>query len=122
MGSEMCIRDSLSRGIQDFYADLKEHGVSENVVMLLFTEFGRRVQDNGTGTDHGSGGMAMAIGDRVNGGMFGEYPSIKEQDLLEGDLQFNHDFRGVYTTIVEDWLNLDPVSVTGGQFEKLSFI
>ena len=44
--------------------------------MLLFTEFGRRVQDNGTGTDHGSGGMAMAIGDRVNGGMFGEYPSI----------------------------------------------
>ena len=112
----------LSRGIQDFYADLKEHGVSENVVMLLFTEFGRRVQDNGTGTDHGSGGMAMAIGDRVNGGMFGEYPSIKEQDLLEGDLQFNHDFRGVYTTIVEDWLNLDPVSVTGGQFEKLSFI
>ncbi|HCG91446.1 MAG TPA: hypothetical protein DEZ08_06375 [Dehalococcoidia bacterium] len=112
----------LSRGVKDFYTDLQEHNVSDQVVMLLFTEFGRRVQDNGTGTDHGSGGIAFAIGDSVKGGMYGEYPSLKEEDLLEGDLQFNHDFRGVYTTVVENWLNLDPVSVTGGQFEKLSFI
>jgi len=112
----------LSRGVKDFYTDLQEHNVSDQVVMLLFTEFGRRVQDNGTGTDHGSGGIAFAIGDSVKGGMYGEYPSLKQEDLLEGDLQFSHDFRGVYTTVVENWLNLDPVSVTGGQFEKLSFI
>jgi uncharacterized protein (DUF1501 family) len=112
----------LSQGIGDFYADLLEHGASDNVLMFVFTEFGRRVKDNGSGTDHGSGGMAMAIGDSVNGGMHSEYPSLKEEDLLEGDLHFNIDFRGVYGTMVERWLGLDAVPVVGGNFEQLGFL
>ena len=112
----------LSQGIGDFYADLSEHNASNNVLMFVFTEFGRRVKDNGSGTDHGSGGMAMAIGDPVNGGMHSEYPSLKEEDLLEGDLHFNIDFRGVYGTMVERWLGLDPVPVVGGIFEQLGFL
>ena len=64
----------VSGAVSDFFADLREHDASENVVMLVFTEFGRRVRDNGNGTDHGSGGGSFLIGDRVKGGMYAEYP------------------------------------------------
>jgi uncharacterized protein (DUF1501 family) len=112
----------LSRGINDFYADLREHAASEKVLMFVFSEFGRRVKDNGSGTDHGSGGLALAIGDKVRGGMYSEYPSLKEEELLEGDLHYNMDFRGVYGTMVERWLGLDAVPVVGGHFEQLEFV
>ncbi len=112
----------LSRGIADFYADIQEHDASDNVLVFVFTEFGRRVLDNGSGTDHGSGGMAMAFGDRVKGGMHSEYPSLKPEDLLEGDLRFNIDFRGIYGTIIEQWLGLDPVPIVGGNYEQLAFV
>ena len=112
----------LSQAMTDFHDDLREHDVSENVLMFLFTEFGRRVRDNGSGTDHGSGGVAFAIGDPVNAGTFGEYPSLKNEDLLEGDLRFNVDFRGVYGTMVERWLGLDPVPVVGGNFQQVDFV
>ncbi len=112
----------VSSGITDFFADLKEHDASDNVLMFVFTEFGRRVRDNGSGTDHGSGGMAFAIGDPVEGGTYSEYPSLKEETLLEGDLHFNIDFRGVYGSMAEKWLGLDPVSIVGGNFEQLDFV
>ena len=112
----------LSQAISDFYADLAEHDVSEDVLMFVFTEFGRRVKDNGSGTDHGSGGLAFAIGDPVKGGMYSEYPSLKDGDLLEGDLQFNIDYRGVYGSMIEHWLQLDPIPVVGGNFEQLDFV
>ncbi len=112
----------LSRAVSDFYADLREHDTSDNVVMLVFTEFGRRVRDNGSGTDHGSGGVAFAIGDPVRGGMYSEYPSLAEADLVEGDLAFNTDFRGVYGTLVEQWLGLDAQPVVGGNFEQPEFV
>ena len=112
----------LSQAVTDFYADLREHDTADNVLMLVFTEFGRRVKDNGSGTDHGSGGLALAIGDPVQGGMYSEYPSLREEDLLEGDLHFNIDYRGIYGTILEDWLGLDPVPVVGGSFEQLDFV
>ena len=112
----------LSQAVTDFYADLREHDTADNVLMLVFTEFGRRVKDNGTGTDRGSGGLALARGDPVQGGMYSEYPSLREEDLLEGDLHFNIDYRGIYGTILEDWLGLDPVPVVGGSFEQLDFV
>ena len=112
----------LSQAIADFHADLVEHDASDNVLMFVFTEFGRRVQDNRSGTDHGSGGVAFAIGDPVKGGMHSEYPSLKEKDLLEGDLHFNFDFRGVYSTLVERWLGLDPVPIVEGNYEQLEFV
>ena len=112
----------LSRAVSDFYADLREHDAADNVVMFAFTEFGRRVKDNGSGTDHGSGGVAFAIGDPVRGGMYGAYPSLAEGDLVEGDLAFNTDFRGVYGTLVEQWLGLDAKPVVGGSFEQPEFV
>ena len=118
----------LSRAVSDFYADLREHDtadgepLSNRVVMFVFTEFGRRVRDNGSGTDHGSGGVAFAIGDPVRGGMYSEYPSLAEPDLVEGDLAFNTDFRGVYGALVEQWLGLDARPVVGGRFEQPAFV
>ena len=111
-----------SRAVSDFYQDLKEHNASDNVVILLFSEFGRRVHDNGAGTDHGSGGIAIVVGDAVEGGLYGEYPSLRPEKLTEGDLQFNNDFRGLYATLLENWIGLDSKPIVGGRFEKLDFI
>jgi uncharacterized protein (DUF1501 family) len=109
---------TASRAITDFFDDLRQHSASDEVVMLVFTEFGRRVRDNGNGTDHGSGGGAFMIGDRVKGGMYGEYPSLEQPKLLSGDLQFNNDFRSLYSTIVEDWFGVQPEPIVNGTFEK----
>jgi uncharacterized protein (DUF1501 family) len=111
-----------SRAISAFYDDLKEHNATDNVVLLVFTEFGRRVHDNGSGTDHGSGGHAFVIGDAVKGGLYGEYPSLEAGKLLEGDLHFNNDFRGLYATLLERWMHLDSKPIVGGSFEQLDFL
>ena len=103
-----------SEAIENFFDDLREHDAADNVIMLLFSEFGRRVRDNGSGTDHGAGGVAFAIGDPVKGGQYGEYPSRKLEDQQDGDLAPNLDFRGLYATILEDWLGLDANPIVGG--------
>jgi uncharacterized protein (DUF1501 family) len=112
----------VSTAIENFYDDLREHHAGENLIMMLFTEFGRRVHDNGSGTDHGAGGAAFVIGNRVKGGMYSEYPSLKAEDLQQGDLVPNYDFRGFYSTIIEKWLGLDAVPIVNGTFEQLDFI
>ena len=113
---------NLSQSVGDFFDDLKEHNATENVVLLLFTEFGRRVHDNGSGTDHGAGGAAFVIGDAIKGGLYGEYPSLAEEKLMDGDLHFNNDFRGLYATLLEDWLGIDSKPIDNGSFEKFDFI
>ena len=111
-----------SNAVADFYDDLKEHNGSDNLVLLVFTEFGRRVHDNGSGTDHGAGGVAFVVGDPVKGGLYGEYPSLEANKLLEGDLQFNNDFRGLYSTLLEKWMGLDAKPIVNGTFEQLDLV
>lgn len=111
-----------SKAIGDFYRDLKEHNATENVVLFVFSEFGRRVHDNGSGTDHGAGGIAFVIGDAVKGGLYGEYPSLQQDKLVEGDLCFNNDFRGTYATLLEKWMGLDAKPIVGGEFEQFDFV
>ncbi|MCH8297294.1 MAG: DUF1501 domain-containing protein [Chloroflexi bacterium] len=111
-----------SRAIADFYDDLQEHDAGDDVTLLVFTEFGRRVHDNGAGTDHGAGGHAFVIGQNVKGGLYGEYPSLDADKLDEGDLQFNNDFRGLYSTILEKWMGLDAKPIVNGEFEQMDFI
>ncbi|MEC9277897.1 MAG: DUF1501 domain-containing protein [Chloroflexota bacterium] len=112
----------VSGAIGDFYDDLKEHGREDEVVVLVFSEFGRRIKDNSSGTDHGSGGVAFVIGSEVKGGMYGQYPSIREADQLEGDLHFNNDFRSTYSTIIEKWFGMDAVPIVNGTFEQFDFV
>ena len=113
---------SVSIAVQNFFDDLNNHGQSENVVLFLFSEFGRRVLDNGGGTDHGAAGVCLAIGPSVKGGEYGEFPSLNKDGLDQGDLVPSLDFRGVYSTFLEDWLKIDPVPIVGGNFESPSFI
>ena len=112
----------VSGAVGDFMDDMKEHDMDKDVVVLLFSEFGRRIKDNGAGTDHGSGGVAFVIGGDVNGGMYGEFPSLDEDKQLGGDLHFSNDFRSTYSTIAERWLGIDPVVATNGQYEQFDFI
>jgi len=89
----------------------------------MFSEFGRRIADNGTGSDHGASGIAFAVGEHVKGGVYGEYPSLEPADHLEGgNLKPTQDFRGVYSTILENWLGLDPTPIVGGNFERVKFL
>ena len=112
----------VSGAVGDFYDDLKEHGRENDAIVFIFTEFGRRIKDNGSGTDHGSGGVSFIIGGSVKGGMYGEYPSLKEEDQLEGDLHFNNDFRSTYSTILERWMGLEAAPIVNGQFEQFDFV
>ncbi|MCH7738134.1 MAG: DUF1501 domain-containing protein [Chloroflexi bacterium] len=114
--------NEVSGAIRDFFDDLREHDAADNLIMMIFTEFGRRVRDNGTGTDHGAGGGAFIIGDNVKGGMYGTYPSLKPEDLNQGDLDPNYDFRGFYSSVIDQWLGLDPVPIVGGKFEQIQFV
>ena len=109
----------VSEGLDAFLDDLREHNASDNVSVLMFTEFGRRTHDNGSGTDHGAGGAAFMFGDAVKGGQYSEFPSMKSEDLEQGDVVPNYDFRGLYTTILEDWMGLDGKPIVDGSFEKL---
>jgi uncharacterized protein (DUF1501 family) len=122
LGVHATLWNDVSQAIEAFYADLREHHAADHVLMLLFTEFGRRVRDNGSGTDHGAGGAAFVIGDAVKGGQYGEYPSRKAEDLTQGDLAPNLDFRGLYATILEDWLGVDAKPIVKGSFEKPQFL
>jgi uncharacterized protein (DUF1501 family) len=112
----------VSEAVECFFDDLKEHDAADNVVMLMFTEFGRRVHDNGSGTDHGAGGAAFVIGDAVKGGQYSEFPSLESNQLEQGDVVPNHDFRSIYSVLLEDWMGLDAKPIVEGTFEKLPFL
>ena len=114
--------DEVAGGIGDFYDDLREHGRENDVAILVFSEFGRRIKDNGSGTDHGSGGTAFVIGGEVNGGLYGDYPSIESHMQLEGDLHFNNDFRMTYATLLDRWFKVDSEPIVNGQFEHFDFL
>ena len=122
MGMHATLWTEVSEAISDFFADLREHDAADNVIMLLFSEFGRRVHDNGSGTDHGAAGAAFVIGEPVKGGQHGEYPSRRAEDLQQGDLVPTLDFRGLYATVLEDWLGLDGTPIVKGSFEKPLFL
>ena len=110
----------LSTAVMDFFQDLRDHNASDEVVMLVFTEFGRRMPDNGSGTDHGSGGGAFIIGERVQGGLYSEYPPLERDQWENGeDLKHTIDFRGVYGTVLDQWLGVDAGPIVGGAFEQI---
>ena len=112
----------VSANVDTFITDIRQADKSDNVTLFMFSEFGRRVTDNGSGTDHGAGSVAFAIGDHVKGGVYGEYPSLEQGDLLEGgNLNHSTDFRSLYTGILEDWFGLDAKTLVGYEMEKVSF-
>jgi uncharacterized protein (DUF1501 family) len=104
-----------------FAADLKQQGNFDRVLMITFSEFGRRVQENANGgTDHGTAAPMFVFGGAVKAGLFGKYPSLTELD--HGDLKFNTDFRSVYGTVLERWLKAPSQVVLGRKFPVLGIV
>lgn len=120
LASHAKLWQEVAGAVGSFMDDLQEHGREDEVVLFIFSEFGRRIRDNGSGTDHGSGGVAFVIGKAVQGGMYGEYPSLEPAAQLEGDLHFNNDFRCTYATLLEQWLGLEAAPIVNGRFEPFT--
>ena len=113
----------ISTNIDCFMSDLREQKISDNVMLFFYSEFGRRAMDNGSGTDHGTGGVAFALGEHVKGGLYGEYPSLELGKLEDGgNLQHNVDFRSAYSTILERWMGMDAKPIVGGAYDQLDFL
>lgn len=109
--------DKLGSAVQTFFQELKSTGDAERVVLMTFSEFGRRVSENGSkGTDHGAGSCLFVAGPAVKGGLVGRHPSLAPADLDSGDLRHHTDFRRVYATILDRWLGCASRHVLGGEF------
>jgi uncharacterized protein (DUF1501 family) len=107
----------LDTAIAGFYATLQATYRSR-VTLMTFSEFGRRVPPSDShGTDHGEASHLFVIGDNVAGGLYGEYPSFT--GLHDGNLVATVDFRSVYTSVLEGWLDADATQILGGTFEDL---
>ena len=122
---------TLNDGLIAFYNDLRNQGLLEDTLVLSFSEFGRRISENGSqGTDHGAASVMMAMGGRVNGGLYGTAPVLTPDPgnpTLEnsaGDVRYETDFRSVYAQVLDSWLGTDSTKLLGGNFRKsgLGFI
>ena len=112
----------VDSAVSAFVQDIANHGMADRVVLMTWSEFGRRVVENGgKGTDHGAAAPIFVVGKPVKGGVFGEQPSLTST-VDSGNLKYNVDFRSVYQTLIRDWLQADPTSVLGAAFPELPII
>ena len=110
----------LGDALEAFMQDLANMQQQDNVVIMAFSEFGRRVKQNGSGgTDHGTAEPMFIIGNKVQGGLYGTYPSLSDLDS-NGDLKFNADFRSVYAGVLKDVVGADPAPILAGSFDPIS--
>jgi uncharacterized protein (DUF1501 family) len=116
---------TLNDGLEAFYQDLGSHGLLNDTLILQFSEFGRRVIENGSGgTDHGAASVMMLIGGPVRGGIYGTAPSLSPDPAnptLENnatDVRHETDFRAVYARVIDRWLGGDSVAILGGDFRN----
>jgi len=123
-GAYVTLMTTLNDGLTAFYNDIKNLGLLNNTLLLSFSEFGRRIGENGSkGTDHGAASVLLAMGGGVRGGLFGTAPSLATDanPTLENnsnDIHFETDFRSVYAKVIDGWLGGDSTGVLGGNFRK----
>jgi uncharacterized protein (DUF1501 family) len=124
VGQHATLLRFFSEGVKAFYDDMAAHNLADRVLMMQWSEFGRRPNENASfGTDHGTSAPMFVIGDPVQGGLYGEQPSLAATELDNaGNLKFKVDFRAVYATILDRWLQSDSLSVLGAQFEDVGFL
>lgn len=123
LGTQQRLLGDLADSVKAFVEDLKAQGNLERVLVMTFSEFGRRVAENANGgTDHGAAAPMFIVGNKVKAGLLGRYPSLAPQDLFQGDIRYNVDFRSVYAAILEDWLKTKSAPILGRQFEPLRVV
>ncbi len=109
LGKHKNLLTELSESVKAFYDDMKTAGLMNNVTVMIFSEFGRRAKDNGSGTDHGTAAPVFIIGGGTKGQIIGQNPNLST--LENGDLKHQYDFRSVYATILQQKLNVNPESI-----------
>jgi uncharacterized protein (DUF1501 family) len=121
-GQDARLRE-LGDAVKAFTDDLTAIGQFDRVMIMTFSEFGRRVHENGSqGTDHGAAAPMFLVGSKMTQGLLGQEPSLDPADLKDGDIQFNTDFRSVYASILQQWLKTNPVPILGKPFPTLPVI
>jgi uncharacterized protein (DUF1501 family) len=120
-GAHATLLGELSGAVSAFYTDVAARGHGDRVLILTFSEFGRRAKENGSrGTDHGAAAPMLLVGGRVKAGVHGPHPSLTALD--DGNLRHATDFRRVYAGVLRDWLKVDPVTVLGSGFDPLPVV
>lgn len=113
---------TLADGLSAFYTDLVMHKKADNVVIMTWSEFGRRVEENGSlGTDHGTAAPMFVMGNPINKGIFGEPPGLGDLDQT-GNLKYTTDFRSVYATVLDRWMGASSKDILGGNFGAQNFL
>ncbi len=111
----------LAQGISAFWADMKQQENDDRVLMMSFSEFGRRVEQNASqGTDHGAAAPMFLFGPKLHAGVLSRHPSLT--DLDQGDLKYNTDFRNVYASVLQNWLETPSKPILGQQFKPMSIL
>jgi uncharacterized protein (DUF1501 family) len=111
----------VSGAMTAFYKDVRARGHGDRVLMMTFSEFGRRARENGSkGTDHGSGSCLFLVGTKAKAGVVGTHPSLT--DVPQGNLKFDLDFRQVYATILDGWLGVSSREVLGGTYRPAAVL
>jgi uncharacterized protein (DUF1501 family) len=126
-GAYFQLMATLNDALIAFYNDLRAQGLLDDTLVLSFSEFGRRISENGSqGTDHGAASAMIALGGRVNGGLYGTEPNLNtdlSNPTLEnaaGDVHYETDFRSVYAQVIDNWLGGNSVALLNGNFRKAS--
>jgi uncharacterized protein (DUF1501 family) len=113
---------TLADGLAAFYSDLVQHNKADNVIVLTWSEFGRRVQENGSqGTDHGTAAPMFVLGNPISKGIYGEPPDLASLDD-NGNLKYTIDFRSIYATILDRWMGANSKDILGNTFNNLRFL
>ena len=122
-GAYTTLMTTVNNGLASFYNDLRNQGMLESSLILIFSEFGRRISENGSqGTDHGAAGVMMALGGLVRGGLYGTAAKLRQDpsnpglENAAGDVRYETDFRAVYARVLDDWLGANSVSILGADF------
>jgi uncharacterized protein (DUF1501 family) len=113
----------LADAVSGFFAHLERSGQDRRVLLMTFSEFGRRVRENGSrGTDHGAASCIFVAGNGVKGGLVGAHPSLAEDALDAGDLKHHTDFRRIYASLLDEWLACPSAEVLGAAFEAVPLL
>jgi uncharacterized protein (DUF1501 family) len=123
VASQQRLLGDLGDSMKAFVEDMKAQGNMQRVLVMTFSEFGRRVSENANGgTDHGAAAPMFIVGNKVKAGLLGQYPSLAPQDLFQGDVKYNVDFRSVYAGVLENWLKTKSAPILGKQFTPLAVV
>jgi uncharacterized protein (DUF1501 family) len=122
-GQHATLLGNLSDAVDTFYRDMARLGAADKVLIMTWSEFGRKVKENGNiGTDHGAAGPQFVFGNAIKQKITGDHPNLSDLNQGLDDLKFSIDFRSTYATILEKWLGVDAKEVLGGTYDIQSFI